>query len=407
MNTQQLKQQAKERIRSARRKHRLPKWPRNFSLNTMTVLLLVLFFAAGVGVQLLVGPPLAAVHAEAIASVAVTLVMAVVLLALIPMWSIVLLDILAIWITAGFLAPHVLTPLLLFVSVGLLVSPAVQIVKQWDRAVVFRLGRFLKVMTPGPHMLLPVLDSVIDHVDMRIRVTDFSAESSVTRDTVPVNVDALAFWMVWDAGKAILEVEKYFDAVTLSAQAVLRDTIGRNDLATVLSERERLGAEIQETLDAKTSPWGITILSIEFTEILLPKELEDALSRKAQAERERQARVILSSAEVDIAEKFEEAGRRYEANPHAFNLRAMNMVYDGMKENENLMLIPTSAVESMGMGAGLGLAALRRTQQGEAFREHEPGKEPGDEPGKEPGDEPGNEQAAGGQADSQDNTGED
>ncbi len=369
MNTEHLKQQAKERIHRAQRKSRLPRRPSNFSLNTMSVLLLALFFAAGTGLQLLVGPALSAVHVEALASVAATLVAALVLLALIPMWSIVLLDIVAVWIAAGSLAPHALTPLLTVVSIGLLLAPSIQIVKQWDRAVVFRLGRYHKVLPPGPHLLMPILDSVMDHVDMRIRVTDFSAESSVTRDTVPVNIDALAFWMVWDAGKAILEVEKYFDAVTLSAQTVLRDTIGRNDLATVLSERERLGAEIQETLDAKTSPWGITILSIEFTEVLLPKELEDALSRKAQAERERQARVILSSAEVDIAEKFEEAGRRYEANPHAFNLRAMNMVYDGMKENENLMLIPTSAVESMGMGTGLGLAALRRTQQNENARD--------------------------------------
>ena len=375
MNTQYLKQQAKERIRRTQWKRRLPRRPSNFSLNTMSVLLLVALFGAGVGLQLLIGPALSAVHVEALASVAATLVAALVLLALIPMWSIVLLDIVAIWVAAGSVAPHALIPLLTVVSVGFLIAPSIQIVKQWDRAVVFRLGRYHKVLPPGPHLLMPVLDSVIDHVDMRIRVTDFSAESSVTRDTVPVNIDALAFWMVWDAGKAILEVEKYFDAVTLSAQTVLRDTIGRNDLATVLSERERLGAEIQETLDAKTSPWGITILSIEFTEVLLPKELEDALSRKAQAERERQARVILSSAEVDIAEKFEEAGRRYESNPHAFNLRAMNMVYDGMKENENLMLIPTNAVESMGMGAGLGLAALRRTQQSgsDSDRQGEPG----------------------------------
>ncbi|MFP4644471.1 MAG: slipin family protein [Spirochaetales bacterium] len=363
MNTEGVKQQAKERIRYARRKHRLPKWPRNFSLNTITILLIVVFVVAGVALQELTGPALSTVNREALVAFATTLLFALVLLALVPMWSIVLLDILAIWAAVGSYASVGLVPLLSVVSFGLFASPALQIVKQWDRAVVFRLGRYHRVLPPGPNLLMPIVDSVVDRVDTRIRVTDFSAESSVTRDTVPVNIDALAFWMVWDAGKAILEVEKYFDAVTLSAQAVLRDTIGRNDLATVLSERERLGAEIQETLDAKTSPWGITILSIEFTEVLLPKQLEDALSRKAQAERERQARVILSSAEVDIAEKFEEAGRRYEQNPQAFNLRAMNMVYDGMKENQNLMLIPTGAVESMGIGAGLGLAALRRTQQ--------------------------------------------
>lgn len=353
--------QPKDRIKTQLRRMRGGIRMVNFRISTLSAFTLLVFVAAAIGLQTVLGLPFGP---EAVATLVGGALVTAAVVALFPLWGVLLGLIALVWGSALYVQPEGIVPALALLTVGLLLYPSIQIIRHWDRVVVFRLGRFHKVLGPGPHVLVPVLDSIVQHVDMRIRVTDFSAERSVTSDTVPVHVDALAFWMVWDAGKAILEVENYYDAVTLSAQTALRDTIGRNELAKLLSERERLGAEIQETLDAKTSPWGVTILSIEFTEILLPKELEDALSRKAQAERERQARVILSSAEVDIAEKFEEAGRRYEANPQAFELRAMNLVYDGMKQNQNMILVPTSAVESMGTGGGLAMAALRRSRRG-------------------------------------------
>jgi regulator of protease activity HflC (stomatin/prohibitin superfamily) len=203
-------------------------------------------------------------------------------------------------------------------------------------------------------LLFPLLDRVAGYVDTRIRATDFSAEKSLTRDTVPVHVDALAFWMIWDAGKAVLEVQDFESAVTLSAQTALRASIGANDLSTLLSERERLGEEIQKIVDAKTNPWGITILSVEFKEILIPKELEDALSRQAQASREKSARVILGSAEEEIAHTFKSAADHYRDDPVALQLRAMNMIYESVRNKGGLVLVPASALESMNLGTVLG-----------------------------------------------------
>jgi regulator of protease activity HflC (stomatin/prohibitin superfamily) len=199
-------------------------------------------------------------------------------------------------------------------------------------------------------------------VDTRIRVTDFSAEKSLTRDTVPVHVDALAFWMIWDPEKAILEVENFEQAVTLSAQTALRASIGSNDLTTLLSERDRLGTEIQQIVDSKTNPWGITIISVEFKEILIPKDLEDALSREAQAEREHASRVILGSTEAEIAQSFKEAANSYRDDPVALQLRAMNMVYESMRNKGGLVLVPASSLESMNLGTVLGTATYGAQQ---------------------------------------------
>ncbi|MFP4206751.1 MAG: SPFH domain-containing protein [Spirochaetaceae bacterium] len=348
----------KER-RSVLRAVELPRRPEQFAVSTLSTLLLAVAFVAAVLLQFgLRRPP----SPEAVVVLFAVVAVAAVVLSLLPLWPVDLALVILLWAAGGYYLDSRLMPALWVLTAGLLFAPSIQLVKHWERVVIFRLGRFSRAVGPGPHLLIPVIDTVVARVDMRIRVTDFSAERSVTQDTVPVHVDALAFWMVWDARKAILEVQDYVAAVTLSAQTALRDAVGHNELATLLSERERLGAEIQEILDAKTSPWGITILSIEFTEVLLPQDLENALSRKAQAARERQARVILSSAEVEIAEKFEEAGRRYEANPKAFELRAMNMVYDGMQRNQNLMLVPTQAVESMGTGTALAMAAFGRAR---------------------------------------------
>ena len=246
------------------------------------------------------------------------------------------------------------------VILALLVAPSIQIAYQWERAVVLRFGKFRALRKPGVFVVIPVIDKVARFVDQRIRVTDFSAEMTLTSDTVPVNVDAIAFWMVWDAQKAVLEVEQYESAVVLSAQTALRNAIGKNDLANLLSERDRLGHEIQKVLDEKTSAWGITTQAVEIRDIIIPRDLEDAMSRQAQAERERQSRIILGTAETEIAEKFARASAHYKDNPVALHLRAMNMVYEGLRQKGSMIIVPSTAVETMGLGALGGLTAFGR-----------------------------------------------
>jgi regulator of protease activity HflC (stomatin/prohibitin superfamily) len=260
----------------------------HFRFNTISALVLLIFIALGLGFQgLITGLP----DPETASYVAAGVIGAAAVLFILPYWPVVIAIIAGIWavfpVTFGAdlqFAASVLT-------IGLLIAPGVEVISQWDKIVVLRLGKFHKVRGPGALLLFPLIDSVAGYVDTRIRVTDFSAEKSLTRDTVPVHVDALAFWMIWDAEKAILEVENFEQAVSLSAQTALRASIGSSNLAMLLSERERLGSEIQKIVDTKTNPWGITIISVEFKEILIPKELEDALSRQAQAEREHLRRV--------------------------------------------------------------------------------------------------------------------
>ncbi len=243
---------------------------------------------------------------------------------------------------------------------AVLLAPSIQIAYQWERAVVLRFGRFRALRKPGVFVIFPVVDKVAQYVDQRIRVTDFSAEMTLTSDTVPVNVDAIAFWMVWDAQKAVLEVELFEAAVVLSAQTALRNAIGKNDLANLLSERDRLGHEIQKVLDEKTNAWGITTQAVEIRDIIIPRDLEDAMSRQAQAERERQSRIILGTAETEIAEKFARASAHYQNNPVALHLRAMNMVYEGLRQKGSMIIVPSTAVETMGLGALGGLTAFGR-----------------------------------------------
>lgn len=246
------------------------------------------------------------------------------------------------------------------VILALVIAPSFQIAYQWERAVVLRFGKFRALRRPGIFVIIPVIDKVARFVDQRIRVTDFSAEMTLTSDTVPVNVDAIAFWMVWDAQKAVLEVEQFESAVILSAQTALRNAIGKNDLANLLSERDRLGHEIQKVLDEKTSAWGITTQAVEIRDIIIPRDLEDAMSRQAQAERERQSRIILGTAETEIAEKFARASVHYKDNPVALHLRAMNMVYEGLRQKGSMIIVPSTAVETMGLGALGGLTAFGR-----------------------------------------------
>ena len=259
------------------------------------------------------------------------------------------------------------------VVLATLASPCIQMAYQWEKAVMLRFGSFRGLRGSGIFFMLPVIDKVSNYVDQRIRVTDFKAETTLTRDTVPVSVDAIAFWMVWDAEKSILEVEDFIHAVTLSAQTGLRDAIGKHELGDMLSHRERLGKEIQQVLDAKTNVWGITVQSVEIRDIIIPKALEDAMSRQAQAERERQSRIILATAETEIAEKFARASEHYKTNQAALHLRAMNMVYEGLKQKGSMIIVPSTAVETMGLGAMGGLTAFDRIL--ETSKEQDEGEE--------------------------------
>ncbi len=274
--------------------------------------------------------------------------------------------VLAALVLAGTIVPQVLAQqFYLWLTVpGAVLTLAIllslRIALQWDRAVVLRLGRFQALKGPGVFWLVPILDRIARYVDMRIRATEFFSERTLTQDTVPVNVDAICFWLVWDAQKAVLEVENYYRAIVLSAQTALRDAIGRHTLAELLTHRDAVGKALQETLDRKTNPWGITVQSVEVRDIIIPRGLEDAMSMQAQAERERQARIILGTAETEIAAKFVEAARPYQNNPVAVHLRAMNMLYEGLRANGTTIIVPSSAVESMNLGAMGGIAALAK-----------------------------------------------
>ncbi len=242
----------------------------------------------------------------------------------------------------------------------MVVAAAPRIARQWERAVVLRLGRFVGLRGPGLFWVVPFVDSVSSWVDQRTVTTSFAAEQTLTRDTVPVNVDAVLFWLVHDVERAALEVQDYEQAVSWAAQTALRDIIGRTTLTDLLRGREQIEADLQHLIDQRSNPWGVTVSSVEMRDVVIPGALQDAMSREAQAAREKQARIILGQAEMEIAHSFHEAARVYQDNPTALHLRAMNMLYEGLKEKGALMLIPSSAVESMGMGGLLGAAALRQ-----------------------------------------------
>jgi regulator of protease activity HflC (stomatin/prohibitin superfamily) len=242
--------------------------------------------------------------------------------------------------------------------VGLYLLFAIRVADQWEKVAVLRLGRYRGLRGPGLFAIIPVVDSLSRYVDQRVRVANVTAESTLTRDTVPVNVDAILFWLVWNAEKSILEVEDFVEAIRLSAQTALRESIGRHELAQMITERESLGHELQRILDEKTNPWGITVQSVEIRDVRIPQALEDAMSRQAQAERERQARNILGQAETEIAEKFALAAATYQDNPVALHLRAMNMLYEAIKERGSMVIVPSSAVETMGLGGMLATASL-------------------------------------------------
>lgn len=243
-------------------------------------------------------------------------------------------------------------------AVGLYLLFALKVANQWEKGAVLRFGNYRGLRGPGLFLIIPVVETVTRFVDQRVRVTDVSAEVALTKDTVPVNVDAIVFWVVWDAEKALLEVQDFYNAIALCAQTGLLESIGRHELAEMITQRDKLGHELQKFLDEKTSPWGITIQSVEIRDVRIPQDLQDAMSRQAQAERERQARIILGTAETEIAAKFEMASVVYRDNPTALHLRAMNMLYEAIKEKGSMVIVPSSAVETMGLGGMLGTTAL-------------------------------------------------
>ena len=243
---------------------------------------------------------------------------------------------------------------------GLTLMQSPKVAKQWERGIVLRLGRYVGLRGPGLFWIVPFIDSVTKWIDQRVITTSFAAEETLTSDTVPVNVDAVLFWLVYDPEKAALEVQEYQQAVSWAAQTALRDIIGRTSLTDLLRGRERIEEELQKLIDTRSNPWGVTVQSVEMRDVVIPESLQDAMSREAQASREKQARVILGQAEVEIAHSFAKAAESYHNNPTALHLRAMNMLYEGLKEKGALMLVPSSAVESMGMGGLMGAAALRQ-----------------------------------------------
>jgi SPFH domain / Band 7 family len=251
-------------------------------------------------------------------------------------------------------------PVIVSVVIGLIAMQSPRIAKQWERGIVLRLGRFHAMRGPGLFWVVPFVDVLASWIDQRTITTSFAAEQTLTSDTVPVNVDAVLFWMVHDPEKAALEVQNYGRAVSWAAQTALRDIIGRTPLIDLLRGRERIENELQLLIDQRSNPWGVTVQSVEMRDVVIPVALQDAMSREAQAAREKQARVILAGAEVEIAQSFEVASRSYRDNPTALHLRAMNMLYEGLKEKGALMLVPSTAVESMGLGGMLGAAALRQ-----------------------------------------------
>ena len=248
--------------------------------------------------------------------------------------------------------------------VGYVLGQSPKVAAQWERAILFRLGRYAGLRGPGLFWIVPFVETIPAWIDQRVVTTGFAAEQTLTADTVPVNVDAVLFWMVHDPEKAALEVQSYRNAVSWAAQTALRDIIGRTSLSDLLRGREQIEDELQRIIDARTNPWGATVQSVDMRDIVIPASLQDAMSREAQATREKQARVILSQAEVEIAKSFETAALSYQHNPVALQLRAMNMLYEGLKERGGLMVVPSSAVESLGMGGMMGAAALAQQRPG-------------------------------------------
>ena len=268
----------------------------------------------------------------------------------------------AIMDTKGYSDGAIAAVVIPFGIVATLLLAAMQVARQWEKAVVLRLGKFSGLKGPGLFWIIPIIDSITRWIDHRVMVTPFSAEKTLTRDTVPVNVDAVLFWLVWDAEKAALEVENYQAAIAWASQTALREIIGQMTLADILVGRAKMDADLQKIIDERTTPWGITVQSVEIRDVIIPADLEDAMSRQAQAERERQARVILGESEKQIASSFAEASQAYINNPTALHLRAMNMLFEGLKERGAMVIVPSSAVDTMNLGGISGITSLAQNE---------------------------------------------
>jgi regulator of protease activity HflC (stomatin/prohibitin superfamily) len=261
--------------------------------------------------------------------------------------------------------------------VALIVSSAIKIADQWEKAVVLRLGRFHSLRGPGLFFIIPIIDTVAYWIDIRVITTSFTAEKTLTKDTVPVDVDAVLFWKVLDPQKAALEIAEYKSAINWASQTALRDVIGKTMLSEMLEGRDKMSEKLQKIIDERTEPWGINVISVEVKDVLIPSSLQDAMSMQAQAERERQARVILGDSERQVAEKFGEAAKTYANNPTALHLRAMNMLYEGLKTNSTIVIVPSSALETMQLGGLTGVTALTmglNKKRGEKENDNEPGE---------------------------------
>jgi regulator of protease activity HflC (stomatin/prohibitin superfamily) len=245
-----------------------------------------------------------------------------------------------------------------FMVIGMIFLFSLKVSNQWEKAVILRFGKFHGLRGPGVFWIVPVVDTIVNWIDQRVMVTPFAAEKTLTKDTVPVDVDAVLFWMVWDAEKASLEVADYRAAIAWAAQTALREIIGQMALADILVGRSKMDADLQHIIDERTTPWGISVQSVEIRDVIIPQDLEDTMSRQAQAERERQARVILGESEKQIASSFAEASEAYINNPTALHLRAMNMLFEGLKEKGALVIVPSSAVETMNLGGMSGMVAM-------------------------------------------------
>ncbi|MFV1948666.1 MAG: slipin family protein [Anaerolineales bacterium] len=265
----------------------------------------------------------------------------------------------AVWmIVESVRALWIVLELLILNIIGFYILLAFKVAEQWEKAIHLRLGRFVGLKGPGPFWIIPIFDTIPTWIDHRVMVTSFTAERTLTKDTVPVDVDAVLFWAVWDAEKAALEVEDYWAAISWASQTALREIIGQMELADILVGRARMDAELQHIIDDRTTPWGITVQSVEIRDVVIPSGLEDAMSRQAQAERERQARVILGESEEQIAGSFAKASEAYRNNPTALHLRAMNMLFEGLKEKGAMVIVPSSAVDTMNLGGMMGMVAM-------------------------------------------------
>jgi regulator of protease activity HflC (stomatin/prohibitin superfamily) len=257
---------------------------------------------------------------------------------------------------------------------AIIISSAIKIADQWEKAVVLRLGKFQSLRGPGLFIIVPIIDSVAYWIDTRVISTSFTAEKTLTKDTVPVDVDAVLFWRVLDAKKAALEIAEYRNAINWASQTALRDVIGKTMLSEMLEGRDKMSAQLQKIIDDRTEPWGVNVISVEVKDVNIPSSLQDAMSMQAQAERERQARVILGDSERQVAEKFGEAAKTYENNPTALHLRAMNMLYEGLKTNSTIVIVPSSALETMQLGGLAGMTALSMGLSADQKKVQEPPK---------------------------------